>query len=147
MMNDERFDIQFSREFGYRIKLLAITKIDRGKIEARVHPTMIPDGHLLSTIDGVFNAIYMVESQQYYVDKLDLERKTAFVDIGPKTIALFSDRLKKAKTVVWNGPMGIFEKDQYSKGTKMIAEAIAETSATSIVGGGDSAAAAEKIWR
>jgi homoserine dehydrogenase len=52
-------DIQFSREFGYRIKLLAIAKIDQGKIEARVHPTMIPQGHLLSTIGGVFNAIYI----------------------------------------------------------------------------------------
>jgi homoserine dehydrogenase len=52
-------DIQFSREFGYRIKLLAITKIDNGKIEARVHPTMIPESHLLSTVEGVFNAIYI----------------------------------------------------------------------------------------
>jgi homoserine dehydrogenase len=52
-------DIQFSREFGYRIKLLAIAKIDKGKIEARVHPTMIPEGHLLSTVEGVFNAIYI----------------------------------------------------------------------------------------
>jgi homoserine dehydrogenase len=52
-------DIQFSGEFGYRIKLLAIAKIDRGKIEARVHPTMIPEGHLLSTVEGVFNAIYI----------------------------------------------------------------------------------------
>ena len=52
-------DIQFSREFGYRIKLLAIAKIDQGKIEARVHPTMIPQGHLLSTVEGVFNAIYI----------------------------------------------------------------------------------------
>jgi len=52
-------DIQFSREFGYRIKLLAIAKIDQGKIEARVHPTMIPEGHLLSTVDGVFNAVYI----------------------------------------------------------------------------------------
>jgi len=52
-------DIQFSREFGYRIKLLAIAKIDQGKIEARVHPTMIPEGHLLSTVEGVFNAIYI----------------------------------------------------------------------------------------
>jgi homoserine dehydrogenase len=52
-------DIQFSREFGYRIKLLAIAKIDQGKIEARVHPTMIPEGHLLSTVGGVFNAIYI----------------------------------------------------------------------------------------
>ena len=52
-------DIQFGREFGYRIKLLAIAKIDKGKIEARVHPTMIPESHLLSTVEGVFNAIYI----------------------------------------------------------------------------------------
>ncbi len=52
-------DIQFSREFGYRVKLLAIAKIDKGKIEARVHPTMIPETHLLSTVEGVFNAIYI----------------------------------------------------------------------------------------
>ncbi|MDP2967987.1 MAG: homoserine dehydrogenase, partial [Deltaproteobacteria bacterium] len=52
-------DIQFGREFGYRIKLLAIAKIDNGRIEARVHPTMIPEEHLLSTVGGVFNAIYI----------------------------------------------------------------------------------------
>jgi len=52
-------DIQFSREFGYCIKLLAIAKMEKGKIEAHVHPTMIPEGHLLSTVDGVFNAIYI----------------------------------------------------------------------------------------
>ena len=52
-------DIQFSREFGYRIKLLAIAKMEKGRIEAHVHPTMIPEGHLLSTVDGVFNAIYI----------------------------------------------------------------------------------------
>lgn len=52
-------DIQFGREFGYRIKLLAISKIDKGKIEARVHPTLIPENHLLSTVEGVFNAIYI----------------------------------------------------------------------------------------
>jgi len=52
-------DIQFSREFGYRIKLLAIAKMDKGRLEARVHPTMIPEGHLLSTVESVFNAIYI----------------------------------------------------------------------------------------
>jgi len=52
-------DIQFSREFGYRIKLLAIAKLDGGKMEARVHPTMLPEGHLLSTVGSVFNAIYI----------------------------------------------------------------------------------------
>lgn len=53
-------DIEFSREFGYRIKLLAIAKRDGGKIELRVHPTMIPEGHLLSQVQGVYNAIYIV---------------------------------------------------------------------------------------
>lgn len=52
-------DIQFGKEFGYRIKLLAIAKVENGKIEARVHPTFIPEGHLLSTVGGVFNAIYI----------------------------------------------------------------------------------------
>jgi homoserine dehydrogenase len=52
-------DIEFSREFGYRIKLLAIAKFEEGKLEARVHPTMIAEGHLLSTVSGVFNAIYI----------------------------------------------------------------------------------------
>lgn len=52
-------DIQFGQEFGYRIKLLAIAKMDQGKIEARVHPTLIPKRHLLSTVEGVFNAIYI----------------------------------------------------------------------------------------
>jgi homoserine dehydrogenase len=52
-------DIEFSREFGYRIKLLAIAKFEEGKLEARVHPTMIREGHLLSTVNSVFNAIYI----------------------------------------------------------------------------------------
>jgi homoserine dehydrogenase len=52
-------DIQFGREFGYKIKLLAIAKADGETIEARVHPTMIPSDHLLSTVDGVFNAIFL----------------------------------------------------------------------------------------
>jgi homoserine dehydrogenase len=52
-------DIQFGQEFGYRIKLLAIAKMDQGKLEARVHPTLIPEHHLLSTVDSVFNAIYI----------------------------------------------------------------------------------------
>ncbi len=66
------------------------------------------------------------------------------VDIGPETIVLFKNRLKDAKTVVWNGPMGIFEIDRFSAGTIAIANAIAECGCTSIIGGGDSAAAVRK---
>ncbi|MCA9400281.1 MAG: phosphoglycerate kinase, partial [Candidatus Omnitrophica bacterium] len=68
------------------------------------------------------------------------------VDIGPKTIQKFKDILSKAKTVVWNGPVGVFEIDEYAQGTKAIAEHLATlTDATVIIGGGDSAAAAAKF--
>ena len=63
------------------------------------------------------------------------------LDIGEKTRELFADAIKGAKTVVWNGPMGVFENPQLAKGTVAVAEALAETEATTIIGGGDSAAA------
>ncbi|NBO78122.1 MAG: phosphoglycerate kinase [Actinobacteria bacterium] len=63
------------------------------------------------------------------------------LDIGPKTIDLFSSKLNQAKTVIWNGPMGVFEVKQFSNGTKEIAQKISELSAYTVVGGGDSAAA------
>ena len=63
------------------------------------------------------------------------------LDIGPKTIKLFSDEISKAKTVVWNGPMGVFEMSTFAKGTEAIAKALSKTKATTIIGGGDSAAA------
>ena len=67
------------------------------------------------------------------------------VDIGPKTVLLFEDKLRKAKTVVWNGPLGIFEKDAFASGTKEIARFLAELRATTIIGGGDTAAAIAKF--
>ncbi|MGI6680112.1 MAG: phosphoglycerate kinase [Bdellovibrionota bacterium] len=66
------------------------------------------------------------------------------LDIGPKTIALFSDAIKSAKTVVWNGPLGVFEKEAFAVGTFAIAKAISETDCTSIIGGGDSVSAVNK---
>ena len=63
------------------------------------------------------------------------------LDIGTKTQALFADAVKTAKTVVWNGPMGVFENPTLAKGTIAVAKALAETDATTIIGGGDSAAA------
>lgn len=67
------------------------------------------------------------------------------LDIGPKTMALFADAAKSAKTVVWNGPMGVFENPILAKGTIAVAQALADSSATTIVGGGDSAAACEQL--
>ena len=67
------------------------------------------------------------------------------LDIGPKTIELFEKAVKEAKTVVWNGPMGVFENPVLSKGTKAVAAALAETDAITIIGGGDSAAAVNQL--
>jgi len=63
---------------------------------------------------------------------------------GPETIKLYSDIIKKAKTVIWNGPLGVFEFDKFAKGTNAIAQALAESNAKTIIGGGDSAAAIKK---
>jgi phosphoglycerate kinase len=65
------------------------------------------------------------------------------LDIGPDTARLFADQIKSAKTIVWNGPMGVFEMPPFDAGTKAVAQAIAEGDAVSIIGGGDSAAAVE----
>ena len=67
------------------------------------------------------------------------------LDIGPKTIALYAEAAKTAKTVVWNGPMGVFENPELAKGTIAVAKALAETDATTIIGGGDSAAAVNTL--
>lgn len=67
------------------------------------------------------------------------------LDIGPKTQELFSEAIKDSGTVVWNGPMGVFEWDKFAKGTIAIAKAVADSNAISIIGGGDSASAVEKL--
>ena len=67
------------------------------------------------------------------------------MDIGPKTREIFADAVKSAKTVVWNGPMGVFEMPNFAKGTIAVAEALADIDATTIIGGGDSAAAVNQL--
>lgn len=67
------------------------------------------------------------------------------VDIGPKTVKAYSDVIRQAMTVVWNGPMGVFEIPEFAKGTEAIAKAMSECKGTTIVGGGDSAAAVEQL--
>jgi phosphoglycerate kinase len=67
------------------------------------------------------------------------------VDVGPKTVKLFDDKLKDAKTIVWNGPLGIFEMDPFAQGTSTVAEFISGLDAVTIIGGGDTAAAIAKF--
>jgi phosphoglycerate kinase len=80
-----------------------------------------------------------------YVDSDKIPADMSGLDIGPKTCDLFAEASKSAKTVVWNGPMGVFENPTLAKGTIAVAAALAETDATTIIGGGDSAAAVVQL--
>ncbi len=83
-------------------------------------------------------AVEVVDADKIPADMMSL-------DIGPKTAALFAEAVKSAKTVVWNGPMGVFENPILAKGTMAVAEAMAETDAVTVIGGGDSAAAVNTL--
>jgi len=74
----------------------------------------------------------------------DVSDDDMILDIGPQTAANFAELLKSSKTILWNGPVGVFEFDQFGNGTKVLAEAIAESPAFSIAGGGDTLAAIDK---
>jgi len=84
-----------------------------------------------------------VEIETYDVEDMPADREGC--DIGPKTAALYADAVKSAKTVVWNGPMGVFENPTLAEGTIAVAKALADTDATTIIGGGDSAAAVNQL--
>ena len=95
---------------------------------------------LLIPVDTVVAQEFKNDAQSK-VSENGIEDGWMGLDIGPKTIALFSDALKDAKTVVWNGPMGVFEMPNFAKGTNAIARVLADIDATTIIGGGDSVAA------
>ena len=84
-----------------------------------------------------------IKTEVFDADKMPADKEGC--DIGPKTIELYSDAVKTAKTVVWNGPMGVFENPVLAAGTKAVAAALADTDATTIIGGGDSAAAVNQL--
>lgn len=100
---------------------------------------------LLLPIDTVCADHFAADATPVVYEAGKIPENMMGLDIGPKTVELFSDAVKDAGTVVWNGPMGVFEFDAFAVGTKAVAKAIAESNAISIIGGGDSAAAVEKL--
>ena len=100
---------------------------------------------LLLPVDGVAAAEFSADAEPVVVDGNGIPDGMMGMDIGPKTIALYTDAVKDAGTVIWNGPMGVFEFPAFAEGTRAIAKALAESSAITIVGGGDSAAAVAQL--
>ncbi|ADN01926.1 phosphoglycerate kinase [Spirochaeta thermophila] len=96
---------------------------------------ILPEDHLVASE-------FSEQAKAEYVDAVDIPEGKVGMDIGPRTVEKACARIRGAKTVVWNGPMGVFEFPAFAEGTRKVAEAIAECKGTTVVGGGDSVAAA-----
>ena len=139
----------FLKAQGYEIgkSLVDDTKIDyckemMAKAEKLGKKLLLPvDSVTIADFPNPIDA--PVEVEVYDVTNMPADREGC--DIGPKTAELYAEAVKTAKTVVWNGPMGVFENPTLAKGTIAVAKALAETDATTIIGGGDSAAAVNQL--
>ena len=140
----------FLKAKGYEIgkSLLDESKIDYckemiAKAEANGKKLLLPvDTVLIENFpDPIDNPD--IKTEVVKADSIPADKEGA--DIGPETAALYAEAVKTAKTVVWNGPMGVFENPVLAAGTKAVAKALAETDATTIIGGGDSAAAVNQL--
>ena len=100
---------------------------------------------LLLPVDHIAADKFDENAEPVAVDGKDIPEGLMGMDIGPKSVELFKEAVKNAKTVIWNGPMGVFEFKNFAGGTFAVAEAIAETECISIIGGGDSVAAVTKL--
>ena len=99
----------------------------------------------LLPVDTLCAAEFSADAKPELVDTMKIPDDRMGMDIGPKTIELFADAVKDAGTVIWNGPMGVFEFPAFAEGTRALARALADTNAITIVGGGDSAAAVAQL--
>lgn len=100
---------------------------------------------ILLPIDNVAAKEFSNDAESMVVDAGKIPAGYQGLDIGPETIQYFKETLEKAKTIIWNGPMGVFEMPNFANGTKAVAEIVANADAVTIIGGGDSAAAVEQL--
>ncbi len=100
---------------------------------------------LLLPEDTICAKEFSADAEPILVDSMNIPEDCLGMDIGPKAIAAYADAVKDAGTVIWNGPMGVFEFAAFAKGTQAVAEALSNSSAITIIGGGDSAAAVQQL--
>lgn len=123
--------------------LLELDKVDYAR--EMIEKAKEKDVNFLLPVDTVITKEFKNDTEYKTVPTGEIPDGWMGLDIGEKTRELFADAIKGAKTVVWNGPMGVFEMENFAKGTKAIAEALAAIDATTIIGGGDSAAAVNQL--
>ena len=135
----------FLKAQGYDVgtSLLEADKVEDAK--AMMEKALNKGVMFLLPVDTAVNDKFENTDEFLTVDVKNIPDGYMGLDIGPQTVALFTSALKGAGTVVWNGPMGVFEFPSFAKGTEAVAKAMAESGAITIVGGGDSAAAVEKL--
>ncbi len=119
--------------------------LDEGSIEYARRLLSKQGGKLVLPVDVVIAKDLSPNAGSSVVDVDSIPADMIGADIGPKTRKMFADTIRGARLVVWNGPMGVFEMKPFEAGTRAVAEAMAESDGTTIVGGGDSAAAVEKF--
>ena len=134
----------FKKAQGYEIgtSLLEADRLDYAR--EMVEKAAAKGVKFLLPVDNLCAAEFSAEAEPVLVEG-NIPANLMGMDIGPKTVELFAEAVKGAGTIVWNGPMGVFEFDKFAGGTKAMAKALAESGAVTIVGGGDSAAAVEKL--
>ena len=134
----------FKKAQGYEIgtSLLEADRIDYAK--EMIEKATAKGVKFLLPVDNLCAAEFSADAEPVLVEG-NIPENLMGMDIGPKTVELFAEAVKGAGTIVWNGPMGVFEFDKFAGGTKAMAKALAESGAVTIVGGGDSAAAVEKL--
>lgn len=128
-----------SQGFTVGTSLLEEDKIDYAK--EMIEKAKEKNVELLLPVDNVVADKFSADAEPVTTENENIQDGYMGLDIGPKTAKLYADAIKDAKTVIWNGPMGVFEFDNFAKGTIKVAEAMAESDATTVIGGGDSAAA------
>jgi phosphoglycerate kinase len=124
--------------------LIRLQKYNKAKQYAKKMIDMAGD-KLLLPIDTVIADDFSNDANFRTVERGEIPADYMGLDIGPKTCKLYAEALKDAKTVVWNGPMGAFEMPNFAVGTEAIAKVMADIDATTIIGGGDSAAAVNQM--
>ena len=118
----------------------SLLEVDKVELAREILQQAIEDVELLLPVDHVVADAFSAEANINEVEG-EIESGWMALDIGPKTAALYGEVVAKAKTVVWNGPMGLFEMAPFANGTNSICAAVAASKSVSIIGGGDSVAA------